>query len=94
MLRLNCFFKANEGGYAQALEAAKALTLASRQDAGCVAYDVFESATTPDVFMICETWTDAEALKGHMAAAHFARYVGRLQELGQLKLEQFDFPAR
>ena len=94
MLRLNCFFKANEGGYAPALEAAKALTLASRQDAGCVAYDVFESATNPGVFMICETWTDAEALKAHMAAPHFEKYVGALQQLGALKLEQFDFPAK
>ena len=94
MLRLNCFFKANEGGYAPALEAAKALTLASRQDAGCVAYDVFESATNPGVFMICETWTDAEALKAHMAAPHFEKYVGALQQLGALKLAQFDFPAQ
>ncbi len=94
MLRLNCFFQAHEGKYAEALEAAIALTAASQKDAGCVSYDVFESATRADIFMICETWTDADALKAHMAADHFAQYVGQLKELGELKLEQFDFPKK
>ncbi len=94
MIRLNCFFKANEGCYDEALEAALALTACSRQDEGNIAYDTFESATNPDVFMICETWTDADALARHSAAEHFKRYVGQLETLGQLKLEQFDFPAK
>lgn len=94
MLRINCFFKANEGKYAEALEAALALTAASRADKGCVSYDTFESATQPDVFLICETWTDAEALASHMAADHFSQYVGQLKELGLIKIEQFDFPAK
>ena len=94
MLRLNCFFKANEGGYAPALEAAQAPPLAPRPDAGSAPYDVSDRATNPGVFMICETWTDAEALKVHMAAPHFEKYVGALQQLGALKLEQSDFPAK
>ncbi len=94
MIRLNCFFKADEGCYDEALEAAMTLTAYSRQDEGNVAYDTFESATNPDVFMICETWTDADALARHSAADHFKRYVGRLEELGQLKIEQFDFPEK
>lgn len=94
MLRLNCFFQANEGCYDDALSAALALTAASRADAGCVAYDVMESATRPDVFMICETWTDGDALAAHAAAPHFALYVGQLERLGTLKLEQFAFPGK
>lgn len=91
MIRLNCFFQAAEGCYDDALSAALALTAASQADAGCVAYDVFESATRPDVFMICETWESEEALAAHSAAPHFALYVGRLEELGTLKLEKFTF---
>lgn len=94
MLRLNCFFKAHEGKYADALEAAIALTAASQKDEGCVSYDVFESATRADIFMVCETWTDADALKAHMASEHFDQYVSQLKELGELKLEQFDFPEK
>lgn len=91
MIRLNCFFQAHEGKYADALQAAMALTAASLKDEGCVAYDVFESATRPDIFMICETWTDDASLKKHMAAAHFKEFVGQLDECGTLKLERFDF---
>ena len=94
MLRLNCFFQANEGAYDEALQAAIALTAASRKDEGNVAYDTFESATRPDVFMICETWQDEASLKKHMAADHFALYVGQLEKLGTLKLEQFVFPEK
>ena len=94
MLRLNCFFQANEGKYEEALEAALALTAASRQDAGCIAYDTFESATRPDVFMICETWTDEAALQAHTEAPHFKEYVGQLETLGAMKLEQFAFPEK
>lgn len=91
MLRLNCFFQASEGKYTEALEAALALTAASQKDEGNVAYDVFESATRPDVFMICETWKDEASLQKHSEAPHFVEYVGRLQSLGLLKLEKFEF---
>ena len=91
MLRLNCFFQANEGRYTEALEAAMALTAASRNDAGCVAYDTFESATRPDVFMICETWTAEASLQHHMQAPHFQQYVPMIEACGALKLEKFEF---
>lgn len=94
MIRLNCFFKANEEKYNEALEAATLLTAASLKDEGCVAYDTFESATHSDIFMICETWKDEESLQKHMAAPHFKEYVGKLEQLGALKLEKFDFPAK
>lgn len=91
MLRLNCFFQAAEGRYAEALEAAIALTAASRNDAGNIAYDTFESATRPDVFMICETWADETSLQQHMQAPHFREYVGKMEQCGTLKLEKFEF---
>ena len=94
MLRLNCFFQANEGMYDAALEAALVLTAHSVKEEGCIAYDTFESATRPDVFMICETWTDEAALQAHMEAPHFKQYVGQLEALGAMKLEQFAFPEK
>jgi len=91
MIRLNCFFQAKEGEYNRALEAAIALTAKSLEHEGNVAYDVFESATRPDVFMICETWQSQEVLDKHSATEEFKEYVGIMQECGQLKLEQFEF---
>lgn len=91
MIRLNCFFQANEGKYQEALEAALPLVAASREDAGCVSYDCFESATRPDVFLICETWKDQASLDAHMQTPHFKQYVGIMEACGYLKLEKFDF---
>lgn len=91
MLRLNCFFQANEGKYAEALEAAKSLTACSLNHEGVIAYDVFESATRPGIFMICETWKNGEVLAKHAATPEFEKYVGIMNECGSLKLEQFEF---
>ncbi len=91
MIRLNCFFKANEGKYTEALEAAIALTAKSQKHEGNIAYDVFESATRPDVFMICETWKDQAVLDLHSATPEFAKYVAIIQERGNMKIEQFEF---
>ena len=86
MIRLNCFFKANDGEqYKTALEAAKALTGYSQHHEGCIAYDVFQSATRPDVFMICETWEDASSLDKHSA-----KYSPMMRQCGQMKVEKFN----
>ncbi|WP_373812968.1 putative quinol monooxygenase [Porphyromonas loveana] len=91
MIRLNCFFQANEGRYDDALQAALALTAASRQHEGCISYDVFESGTRADVFMFCETWRDAEALAAHEATDDFKTAVAQIQDCGAMKIERFSF---
>lgn len=90
MLRLNCFFKANEGQYDRALEAAIALVAKSQNHEGVIAYDCFESATRSDVFSIIETWANQEVLDKHSATPEFAQYVGIIQECGTLTVEVFD----
>ena len=41
--------------------------------------------------MICETWKDAASLDAHSKSAHFTTLVPQIQNLGSLKLEQFEF---
>ncbi len=90
MIRLNCFFQAKEGLYTKALEAAIALVAKSQKHAGCIAYDAFESATRPDVFTIIETWADQASLDAHSQTPEFIKYVGIMQECGELSVEAFD----
>ena len=54
MIRLNVFIQVNESNRNAVLETAKELVAQSLNDKGCIAYDVFESATRKDVLMICE----------------------------------------
>ena len=92
MIRLNCFFKANnEEDYKRALDAAVTLTGYSVNHEGNIAYDVFESATRKGIFMICETWKDQEALDKHSATPELGENVGIIQQCGELKLESFNF---
>lgn len=75
----------------EVLAAAKRLTEASLKQDGCVAYDVFESATRKDVLMICETWRDQAVLDAHSASAVFVEEVGLMKSLAEMKLEVFCF---
>ena len=91
MIRINVFIQVGAEHRAEVVETAKELVAKSLNDAGCVAYDIFESATRPDVLMICETWKDADALSIHEQTAHFVSYVGKMKELSEMKLEKFNF---
>ena len=91
MLRLKCFIYVSRENRDELLEAAKRLTAASLKQDGCIAYDIFESATRPEVMMICETWRDREALDAHSASDVFVKDVGIMHSLGELKLETFEF---
>jgi quinol monooxygenase YgiN len=92
MIRINCFFQANDAeAFDRALAAAKTLTAASQAHAGVVAYDTFVSATRPLVFMICETWLDEESLANHSQTPEFAENVGIINDCGTIKIETFEF---
>ena len=56
MIRLNVFIQVGAEKRQEVVALSKELVAASLKDNGCVAYDLFESATRPDVLMICETY--------------------------------------
>ena len=53
-------------------EALTTLAEATRAEEGCLAYDLFESGSTPGTFVTVERWTDTAALDAHMATPHVA----------------------
>ena len=91
MIRLNVFIRTTESNRDELVRTARELVTASLKDEGCVAYDLFESATRRDVLMICETWSDAKALSARDRSSHFTTLVPRMEQLGELKLEKFVF---
>ncbi|MFI3321926.1 MAG: putative quinol monooxygenase [Rikenellaceae bacterium] len=91
MIRLNAFALVSEQNREEFVTLAKELVAASQKEDGCIAYDLFESATRPEVVMFCETWKDDEALKAHDNSTHFTTIVPKLAALGEMKLERFEF---
>jgi quinol monooxygenase YgiN len=56
------------------------LVAPSRAEAGCVSYDLYESAATPGTFFTVETWTAQSDLDAHMQTAHIAAVIATAGE--------------
>ena len=61
------------------LKLAKDLILESRKEAGCIAYDIYESIDGKCLTFI-EEWKDEEAIKSHNNSNHFKTIVPKLAE--------------
>jgi quinol monooxygenase YgiN len=61
------------------------LVAATRQEEGCIAYDVAEDVLEPGLFRFSEMWTDAEGLKRHTTAPHIPPWHQASRECGQLE---------
>lgn len=68
-----------------------AFTEQSQRHEGCIAYNVFRSATRPDVFLICETWKDLASLDKRSDTPEFKKYSPMMRQCGQMKVEKFEF---
>ncbi len=73
------------------IDAAIELVSFSLKDKGCIGYDLYESRTNDDRFMIIETWESEEALEAHKATEHFRRLVPELEKHSTMTLEVFNF---
>ncbi len=53
-------------------EALSTLAAATRQEEGCVSYDLSESKAVPGTFVTVEVWKDQASLDAHMETPHIA----------------------
>lgn len=93
MIRLNGFFEVKEGvAETQVKALADELVEKSLKDEGNHGYDLFHSATRPNVYMFCETWESDELLTKHSNSEHFTRLVPQIEALTKdgLHLERFE----
>jgi quinol monooxygenase YgiN len=66
---------------ADVAEILRQLTLASRQEPGCVSYVAHQVHGEPDTVLIYEQYRDQSALDAHGQSAHFKKYaVGGLYQ--------------
>ncbi|MEW6768044.1 MAG: antibiotic biosynthesis monooxygenase family protein [Pseudomonadota bacterium] len=62
---------------AELIAAAKPAIEATRQEEGCISYDLFESTHTPDKMVFVEEWESADRLPIHSKSDHM-RAFGRI----------------
>ena len=57
----------------EAAPALAELAAASRGDAGCLGYEIYESAAAPGVFVTVEEWASQADLDAHMTQPHVGK---------------------
>jgi quinol monooxygenase YgiN len=69
-------------GKETALRAALASLLApTRKEAGCLSYDLHQSAESPGKFLFYETWQNQAAIDAHMQSPHVAVLLPKVSDL-------------
>lgn len=62
-----------QAGHEDTVRAAlQELVTATRQESGCLSYDLKVAADQPSVFVTVEKWSSAEDLAAHMQSPHIA----------------------
>ncbi len=86
-LRVVATIPAKPGFEKEVGDALKGLRAATRDEAGCISYELFESASTPGVFITVELWESQEHLDAHMKSPHMAGAMGAVApHLGDLAI--------
>jgi quinol monooxygenase YgiN len=67
-------FIAKEDGIDKMKELLTSMVKASKEENGCLLYDIFQLKDKPKKFIVIESWRDEKALDGHKASAHYAYY--------------------
>ncbi len=74
-------FKAKPGKEADVREAVTALVAPTRQEDGCINYDLHQSADNSAVLMLYENWTSKKDLDEHLAMPYLKDFLGRADDL-------------
>jgi quinol monooxygenase YgiN len=60
---------------AQLIDLGQRVARASREEAGCLGYRLYEDTETENAFVLIEEWEDEEALQRHFRTAHIAEFM-------------------
>ena len=73
--------KAKQGKEEELKQALLGLIEPSRNDDGCINYDLHISEDGPGQYMFHETWRDKEALVKHLSTPHLREFISKSEEL-------------
>lgn len=67
-------FIAKEGHEQQLSTLLNGMITPSRNEEGCLLYDIFQYENEPQKFIVVESWVNEEALEGHKHSKHYLHY--------------------
>jgi quinol monooxygenase YgiN len=65
---------------AELVRIAQRVAAASRQEAGCISYRIYEDTELANDFVFVEEWESSEALEQHFGTAHIAEFMQAIPE--------------
>jgi quinol monooxygenase YgiN len=74
-------FQARPGKESELRNALIGLLAPTRQEAGCLNYDLHQSPEEPAKFLFYENWTSKAALDAHLQSEHIKALLPRVDEL-------------
>ncbi|HNH91704.1 MAG TPA: putative quinol monooxygenase [Accumulibacter sp.] len=81
MIRIMARIKARAGQEAALRSLLRELCTPSRNESGCLSYELFENDDDPLEFVTVEQWRDQAAADAHLASAHVAAAIALASEL-------------
>ncbi|MDR2911945.1 MAG: antibiotic biosynthesis monooxygenase [Alistipes sp.] len=91
MIRLNVAVTAKADHLDEVIAGLNELAAASRAEAGCEGYWIYQSTIDPTSLIIVETWAGDAALSAHQQTPHYTTILPPLGDKMTLKLERFDY---
>jgi len=67
--------KIKDGQFGEFVDYMAEMIALTKQENGCIAYDLYEAADGSDSVVMIELWESKEALDAHMASEHFKRLI-------------------
>ena|SRR5208283_1673576 len=96
MLTVFAFAQARPGKEKELEEALLTLVAHTRQETGCINYDLHRHLDQPGKFAFYENWVDKAALEQHRASPHVTAFRAKAGELldGPLEIELFEMVSQ
>ena len=65
----------------------KDLVVNTRQEKGCISYDLLASTEDEDILVMLEKWENIESLNTHMETDHFKKFGGTIERFLKEEIE-------
>ena len=92
MIRINVTITVTPEKKEKLLALLQEMGVCSRQERGCIGYEIYQNCRLPEEVVIVETWKNEDCLAVHENSAHFVRIIPLAKNLADewlsLKFEQ------
>ena len=65
----------------EALELMREMASASREEQGCISYEVYTGLTNPNTLLLFQEWETVDALQGHFETSHMEEFLRVLPDV-------------